>query len=241
MKELKIVNELANLIKKNCYFSDDLNEYTFYEDIVRPFSAAMSEQYPDIKWCYDSGATKLVFIFKELGFVLKVPFNTSSEDSYQPYYDEDGNELDEGEYCSFPFTGSPSTLRDWDYCHAEIELYSHARENNVADYLGLIEELDAQVDEYPIYVQPYFTIFYDKDTEDFKDIEDEEYWTHIKNQFNYGLDPKWVRDFVKTWGDKAYNDLVEFCEDFDITDLHRNNIGYCGDKPIILDYAGFYS
>jgi hypothetical protein len=242
MEKKITAKDIINLIREHCEFPEELNEYTADDAIIYPFSTAMEKKYPDVAWDCDSGATKLVLIFKKLGFVIKIPFNVSSDDYYEPCYDDDGNEIEgEGSYCTYPFSGSSSSLRQWDYCHAEIELYAEAKEDDVADYFGAMEEMYDENGEYPLYVQPYITPYKSTGVSDktFKNEDESRAWSSVRNDFNCGLSKYWVKDFLTYWGRTAYEKLIKFCEDHEIWDLHCGNIGYYGNKPVILDYAGF--
>lgn len=50
----------------------------------------------------------------------------------------------------------------------------------------------------------------------------------------------WCQDYIRMNGDKSWNRLVRFIDDFNLTDLHEGNIGYrltdAGDFPVILDW-----
>ena len=71
MQNEKELNAILDALKMGDY--EDLYDTIFYENVVRPFKEKYKQQF-----YYDYGATKGVLVFKELGFVIKIPFIESS-------------------------------------------------------------------------------------------------------------------------------------------------------------------
>lgn len=42
------------------------------------------------------------------------------------------------------------------------------------------------------------------------------------------------------WGDEVYWELSDFCNEWDINDLHTGNVGWRGKDFVIMDYAGWH-
>lgn len=53
------------------------------------------------------------------------------------------------------------------------------------------------------------------------------------------MSPAWVNNFIKEYGETEFNELLDFCDQCHINDLHSGNIGYVGGRPVIFDYAGY--
>lgn len=45
--------------------------------------------------------------------------------------------------------------------------------------------------------------------------------------------------FIELYGEEEFNRFTEFCEDYEIADLHSGNCGFINDKLVFLDYSGF--
>lgn len=54
------------------------------------------------------------------------------------------------------------------------------------------------------------------------------------------LDETWASMAIVVYGKKKCKALCKFVIENGINDLHRSNIGYLKDKPIILDFSGYH-
>ena len=113
-----------------CIFDEDLDYTTesFYENIVNIFKEHYKKPFNAFNGC-----SKGVLVFKNLGFVIKIPFNYC--DTYELCMVEEG-------------------ANEWDYCSQEANRYIMAEEEGLQD-LFLKTEYLATIDYYPIYIQPY--------------------------------------------------------------------------------------
>lgn len=50
---------------------------------------------------------------------------------------------------------------------------------------------------------------------------------------------RWLSLIVVLYGKKKIRELVQLIEDFDINDLHEDNIGFLNGRPVFLDFSGF--
>ena len=98
----KELDEILNALELGDY--NNLYDSVFYEQVIAPFKQKYKKPF-----YYDYGATKGVIVFKELGFVIKIPFGASSEDAFY------GADCDNG----------------WDYCRAEVNKYESAYQNDL--------------------------------------------------------------------------------------------------------------
>lgn len=174
---------------------------------------------------YAEGATKGVLIFKDLGFVIKIPYSM----------------LDEYDIC-----GASDGVETWDYCSQEVNRYGMAEEEGLQDVFLETSLLD-NVNGYPIYIQPYAQIFKNMEASDISEhsyasSEEEKEETRSINE-EYAFDDItniWESEVLALYGKDYYIKLKSFISDVDINDLRTANIGYYNNKPVLVDYAGFY-
>ena len=58
--------------------------------------------------------------------------------------------------------------------------------------------------------------------------------------YHRSLDHDWAKLAIVLYGKKACKALCDFVIENKINDLHGNNIGYKNNRPIILDFSGYY-
>ena len=207
----KELDEILNALESGDY--NDLYDSVFYEQVIAPFKQKYKKPF-----YYDYGATKGVIVFKELGFVIKIPFGASSEDAFY------GADCDNG----------------WDYCRAEVNKYEFAYQNDLDQCFAETRPI-ADIDGYPIYIQE-FAIMFDKDNgassnhtkDDMEKIAD------LCEDNNYEcFNTSWLSDVFNFFGEKVFYQLMNFISDVDINDLHNGNIGYIGMRPVLVDYSSY--
>lgn len=188
---------------------EDLYDTVFYNQIVRPFKEKYKKPF-----YYDYGASKGVLIFKELNYVIKIPFTGSSDDDFY------------GAEC----------LNGWDYCQVEEEKYWEATKEGLAECFAKTQ-LISMIDGHPIYLQEYAEMFSStSSTHTKEDIEKvESYCGDSYDCFN----PAWLSDVLNYFGEAVFYKLMQFIDTFNIEDLHHGNIGYIGMRPVLVDYSSF--
>lgn len=62
----------------------------------------------------------------------------------------------------------------------------------------------------------------------------------ISGSYDRDLDTTWGKLVISLYGKQITKKLCEFIKEYKINDLHGANIGYKNDKPIILDFSGYY-
>lgn len=210
------IKKILDALKYGCY--EELDQDTFEDDVVCAF-----EEHYHKKYGWDNGATKGVFIFKNFGFVIKIPFNHC-----------DGYEL----------CGASVGDSDWDYCSQEKNRYAIAKKNGLQS-IFLETALIGNVDGYPIYIQPIAqsltNLGYDFKNEKSKtSTDDMKVVKMINEENNYNwINGIWEADVFAMYGGKYYHKFKNFIKNNYINDLRDDNIGYIGLKPVILDYAGY--
>ena len=220
----KFLNEYENEIREildalhDCYF-DELDDYTFDESIVAPFKDNYKKPFRAA-----NGATKGVLIFPNFGFVIKIPFIFC-----------DGDEL----------CGAQDGVNAWDYCSQEACRYEMAEEEGFGD-IFLETDLLGEVNNHPIYIQPYAEVLskidgseYDSKHRSGTDM-DRTFVKEIDDAENYDtLNSMWEADLLVRYGIKKFKSFKKYIKDNWINDLRDENIGYIGKNPVLIDYAGF--
>ena len=206
---------------------DENDEADFYSIVVQPFSEKYKKPFD-----YATGATKGVLIFEQLGFVIKIPFCRNSEDCYyNSAY---------GEYECCYFTGA-DTDNGWDYCEAEANKYERAEEEGLAQCFAKTKKIE-DIDGYPIYMQELADIYKSIDYQSSHTEEDSRQVSSICNSNNfYMFNLEWLSDAFHYYGEKVFHKLLEFIRTVGINDLHDGNIGYIGNRPVLVDYSSFDS
>lgn len=206
---------------------DENDEADFYSIVVQPFSEKYKKPFD-----YATGATKGVLIFEQLGFVIKIPFCRNSEDCYyNSAY---------GEYECCYFTGA-DTDNGWDYCEAEANKYERAEEEGLAQCFAKTKKI-GDIDGYPIYMQELADIYKSIDYQSSHTEEDSRQVSSICNSNNfYMFNIEWLSDSFHYYGEKVFHKLLEFIRTVGINDLHDGNIGYIGNRPVLVDYSSFDS
>lgn len=220
--------DLDEILKALSYGTfDENNEADFYSIVVQPFSEKYKKPFD-----YATGATKGVLIFEQLGFVIKIPFCRNSEDCYyNSVY---------GEYECCYFTGA-DTDNGWDYCEAEANKYERAEEEGLAQCFAKTKKI-GDIDGYPIYMQELADIYKSIDYQSSHTEEDSRQVSSICNSNNfYMFNLEWLSDAFHFYGEKVFHKLLEFIRTVGINDLHDGNIGYIGNRPVLVDYSSFDS
>ena len=220
----KFLNEYENEIREildalhEGYF-DELDQYSFDDDVLYPFRDAYKKPFKAA-----NGATKGVLIFPDFGFVIKIPFIFC-----------DGDEM----------CGAQDGVNAWDYCSQEACRYEMAEEEGFWD-IFLETDLLGEVNNHPIYIQPYAEVLSKLDCQTYdsnhrsgidvdrtlvKEIDDAENYTM--------LDSRWEADLLVKYGIEIFKKFKKYLKDNWINDLRDENIGYVGKNPVLIDYAGF--
>ena len=206
---------------------DENDEAEFYPVVVQPFSEKYKKPFD-----YATGATKGVLIFEQLGFVIKIPFCRNTEDCYY------NSAYSEYECCYF--TGA-DTDNGWDYCEAEADKYQRAKEEGISMCFAKTEKIGV-IDGYPIYMQELASIYRNADYQSSHTEEDSRQVSSICSSNNfYIFNMEWLSDAFHFYGEKIFHKLLEFIRTVGINDLHDGNIGYIGNRPVLVDYSSFDS
>ena len=180
-----------------------------------------------------SGVSKVAIIPKEKNYVIKIPY-------YGIYRKSNGIK------CFDPYFSSIS--KSSDYCKSEEIIYNKAKANGLDTFFAEIEQI-GKIKSIPIYVQRKAVIFedvyYPEDDEEenlneheisiFKTITTK-YSDLVEDEY---LPISWMKDFICSYGELAFDKLYNFLSDNNIQDLHSENIGYICERPVLVDFSGF--
>ena len=236
------VEILLNKIKDSIPFRSS----EFCEEDFCDHSYELLDKMNEGKWiggtvcsCYQyfSGASKGVLTHTDSKYVIKLPF----KGALGGYDEDDFYQADLfTEFCE-GWHGST------DYCMYEVEFYNNACEQGLEAAFAEVEIL-----EEGIYIQEKAKIFSEMCektnieykirycSNGYRDYID----AIIRQAYNDYLDIDdlailWCIDFINYHGEEMFLDFLEFINSMGISDLHRSNIGYIGDRPVLVDYSGF--
>ena len=252
MKEIMTKEYILECLERYCNF-EGLSEDTFYELVAMP----LSDNQCFNNWTWDNGVTKGVLIFKDLDFVVKIPFQGRYCYTESHYENTNGNwtlpntskikyyKKIEGTEEFFNFEGSPAEDSEWNYCQAEAEITIRAKEKGIENCIAATKLL-GYAGDHPIYIQEKCFMFSDASSSTNK----EKYKNRTKKDYDtlraarertdfWGIDDNWVLDFLIYWGEEVMKKLSEFIFENDIEDLHNGNIGYRHGVPCLVDYSSY--
>lgn len=197
--------------------------------------------YNNEDYTVDSGASKVVLVFTNSDYVVKIPFKGEScENSCDR--DCSCSRCSRGvseENCD-EFTGARIGENEysWDYCAAEQFFYEKAVVAGVEEFF-IKTIFIGEFNGHPIYLQEKVSVYgYESETkspEYSKEIFMKKFrHSEIQNEDFGGL-------LVDYYGEERVNQLVEFLSEVGISDLHTSNVGICANRPVLFDYSGYYS
>lgn len=178
--------------------------------------------------CY-YGASKCVIISDDLPYVIKIPFNG--------FWDWEEKQ-------DIPFFGAACD-DGWDYCEAEENRFHLAEEFHFQKYLAKTEFVHITKNGIRIYTQPKCISGLRRikpGTLKFYKTIESKYQENRKEKTTIPIyDINWVITFVNLYG---YEELERFFDflienDWD-DDLSSDNVGYINDKPVLIDYCGYW-
>ena len=197
--------------------------------------------YNNEDYTVDSGASKVVLVFTNSDYVVKIPFKGDLHDC-----EDSCNRSCSCSQCSRrsmvekcdEFTGARigESEYSWDYCAAEQFFYEKAVVAEVEEFF-IKTIFIGEFDGHPIYLQEKVEVYgYDsqtKSSEQSKEIFMKKFrHSEIQNEDFGGL-------LVDYYGEERVNQLVEFLSEVGISDLHSSNVGIRANRPVLFDYSGY--
>lgn len=249
--ERKITPEYVfELIKNNYVIYDDFNKHdedTVYDALNR------IRELDDIDWKIDSGISKLVIIFNNQDFVIKIPFcgayemtcdcNNSNCEECDGDCDCCGKAIEEwySFYGACPHFDDKQLKEDWDYCDLETAIYQKAKDMEIEFCLAETRFL-GRINGHPVYTQVKADVYSSnwstyscRHSDEQKKAMRDYCHTHKKFCFN----SNWLIDLRNAYGDKVFLTFMDFIEKTGVSDLHDGNVGYIGDCPVLIDYSDY--
>ena len=236
----KMKDQLKDIKFNNTLFTEE----DFYDkaiDVVEALEKESGIRNYNRNYKFANGASKGVIWDKRSDYVIKVPINGSYGGSS---YSESGTYLGYDNNMENWYDGGFDN--SWDYCLTESYLYEDAGEWGLAAaFAGTIKINDN------IYVQERATIF--GEISEKRNIESKlersrngyaDYIYSLIRQSSTFLSTGqlaeiWMLDFIDYHGEEKFLEFLEFINENCINDLHWSNIGYIGDRPVLVDYSGF--
>lgn len=205
-----------------------------FDEVCEWYNEQVEDLFLNDKIHFRHGVSKAAFIFDDLKYVIKIPFNGKF------IYDEnEGIILWE----QFQFAFEYSDVDDWNYCEAEAGIYDKAVENGFGEFFAATRFYDYTKNNYPVYIQekviPFKEVEASMQLPSKKSIE-----TAKKREFNRycDLDYIWIASAIDYYGEEKTKKFLEYVENnWRIgQDLHSGNIGYALDgRPCLLDFSGW--
>lgn len=168
----------------------------------------------------DCGASKMVFIFNNHDFVIKIPFSGMTNLC----------EVEVENYKTALMYGYESFLAE---AH-ELNSYTIHTENDIIsiplycmEKITVGEEL-VEDEAYKIYIK--------NNSEELKGLNDNEKSDRFYDYIQYGGEV----EYLICASDERGADFLDFCIDWDINDLHKGNVGFNKNGKVVLcDYSGY--
>lgn len=204
-----------------------------------------TEKFIDTLWetfrCDDilTGASKCVVLLRNQNFVLKIPFAGQElwiqiRNFDAPKYNSENFDF---VFCSFK---GARTKDNWDYCNDEVEIFKKAEAAGVGSFFARTDFYGYSKDNHPIYVQERCEVFDSVDVDDMYENLSKEIKTSASEVLSE-LPEEWIALAIKYFGQELTDKFLAFVDNEGIDDLHFSNFGFIGDRPVLIDYSGYYS
>lgn len=156
------------------------------------------------------GETKGVVVVDYLDYVIKFPFNN----------------------------------HEGDYCNREFNIYCEAKMRGIEHLFAECARMDDYYD-LPVYIMAYCDVNADETCYTVEDYFlgnlDEEEADHLRDTGAVnGYSSETVEEFLSNiWDNDDYSAFEQFCEEFNVNDIHAGNIGHLNNKWVVIDYSGY--
>lgn len=135
-----------------------------------------------------------------------------------------------------------------DYCELEVENYNSAKQYRVEKLLLPIIFVGKTTGGVPVYIQPmYFRsvselTYGERDRLHHKTTANPELTQKIRRGcYDSSINSSWIMRATQLYGKKFMRSFQMWTKASSVNDLHNANIGYIkGDRPVIIDYAGYH-
>lgn len=185
---------------------------------------------------YAFGATKLALIpvSKEKDYVIKIPY-TGSYNHESGYYSDIYHP---GREDYWAYYAAECEDRPWDYCGGEVYRYAIAESEGLAECFAKTKLL-GYINNYPIYIQEKCITFNECCFKHRHSIEERRRTSKCCHNYDE-INEDWLTDFRLYYGEDKLIHFISFLKEFKWDDdLRNDNIGYIGNRPVLIDYSGF--
>lgn len=238
--EKNILDDILFNLENSVFFENNTvfsvtDEYVFGEEV---------ENWEGHLYYWRSGASKFVILLDNVetfNLVVKIPFAGSNKEwNFEKQHYEDKG------FCYF---NGAADETGWNYCAVEYNIYKAAEAEGLSACFAAVDVLETNL-KYPVYMQekaiPFDDYYYDEESNHYS--EDESKYTD--EQFNstkekcrenkiYDFNTLWLTDFIQYYGVDMFAKFSQFIQKKSINDLHNGNIGYIGNRPVLIDYSGW--
>ena len=217
-----------------------------HDNAIDPVRSCLYDAGLDEECDIANGVSKVVIIPRSSAYVIKTPLFGSwyypegyDEENDEYYTDYDNAQFDE-------YTGAyygDAEIDHSNYCELEEYLYNFTVENGVSDMFAKTEFFGYAKDGRPVYISEKCRDLYFSEEEPSAASK-----TFVEDKRN-SKTPGWFQMnanitalFVDHYGKERAEKLFQFIFDFDISDLHNENvmISEKTGKIVITDYSGFF-
>lgn len=131
-----------------------------------------------------------------------------------------------------------------DYCSIEVDFYQKAKDYGIVEVFAETTFFTV-VNSLKIYKQSKVDMSYCK----MRDTTGRRCYTNLEKKVVYDLFRKhnfaldcenWLYDVLDYYGEEFAEKVILFFKKCKINDLHSQNVGYVGNRPIVFDYSGYY-
>lgn len=188
----------------------------------------------------DTGASKGVFIPCGGNYVIKTPF-LGYLDNWDEYDEELDDYFERQGFTEFEGAYLPKEkCYSNNYCESEMQYYECAEMQGISDFFPETRYL-GEYEGIPFYIQERATIIgglgNSKPSENSKSLAKE-----VCEQENFScFNETWFGSALDYYGAERLALLVGFLKEYHLRDFHNGNIGYIGDRPVIIDFSDFDS
>ena len=268
--DISVIVETLARVHFGSYKKEEKDYYEFDnsdEGEVEYLADALSDSF-ETDVCYFFGASKAVFDNPKKDYVIKIPFNGGEQEYSSEYSDEDGEICYGSEYRfeKFEYADHDSGVgSSWDYCEQEEIIYNRAVALGIGDmFAGTVKIAD--VHNYPIYASERAESY---SQVDYGSTSSSETVRHIFSAINqyyaeeselYRIGEQFMEECEETeefsspdrmnleflgymityYGKRKVRALCEFLFENRLNDFHSSNVGFIGDRPVLIDYSGFF-
>lgn len=176
-----------------------------------------------------AGATKIVFIWDDFDFVIKIPF-------YGKGYYEEAYEKPQLKGIE-EFGNSFCNEEPWNYCAAEEQVYRAAYEKDL-EYFFCGTQYICSIGDIKFYASEKMDeeFFYDYSKKPSEESYNKAYFSPYYVDMN---DNCAAMLFEQNDKEEVYK-LQQFLRSWNLNDFHCGNFGYINNHLRIIDYSGFF-